>query len=329
MQSIREPTALTPEIVSQFALGKVFKDNEKHITSICFDDTGEFCVTASEDESIRLYSCKTGTLEKTSFSRKYGCSLARFTHRANNIIHASTKEDNAIRYLSFHDNRYLKYFQGHKTRVVSMDMAPADDHFISASEDDSIRLWDLRSGQCQGMINISGYGHPSVSYDPSGKVLGVALSSSKRGNSVRLYDVANLGTGPFTTYETPDPYAPPPLHPMITSLKFSNDGKMLLLGTNQSFLYLHDAFSLDLTRRLEGLENGATIPLEGDFTPDAKFVVCGSQTGPIHFWSAETGERFKEFEGHQEPTRVVAFNPRYMMFASADTNLGFWIPRSA
>ncbi|KAJ3341163.1 member of Set1p complex, histone methyl transferase [Gonapodya sp. JEL0774] len=289
-QTVREPSPLTSEIVQQFALGeigpsrqslawipigiqtfllipflftsalqlpkgKVFRDNEKHISSICFDDT-VIC------------------LEKTSFSRKYGCSLARFTHRANNIIHASTKEDNAIRYLSFHDNRYLKYFQGHKTRVLCIDMAPADDHFISGSDDDSIRLWDLRTGKCQAVINIAGFGRPTAAYDPSGKVLGVCLSGP-RGNSIRLYDVANLGTGPFATWDSPDPYSPPPLHPIITSLKFSNDGKMLLLSTNQSFLYLHDAFSLELIRRLEGLENGATIELEGDFTPDAKFVTCG------------------------------------------------------
>lgn len=50
---------------------------------------------------------------KTLYSKKYGISHARFTHKPTNIIHASTKNDHALRYHSMHDNKYLAYFQGH------------------------------------------------------------------------------------------------------------------------------------------------------------------------------------------------------------------------
>jgi len=49
-------------------------------------------------------------------SKKYGIDLPRFTHRSTNIIYASTKEDDTIRYHSLHDNKYLQYFRGHKKR---------------------------------------------------------------------------------------------------------------------------------------------------------------------------------------------------------------------
>lgn len=32
----------------------------RHITAITFDDRGDQVLTASEDETFRLYSCKTG-----------------------------------------------------------------------------------------------------------------------------------------------------------------------------------------------------------------------------------------------------------------------------
>ena len=38
-------------------------------------------------------------------SQKYGVDLVRFTHAKNAAIHASTKRDDAIRYLSLHDNK--------------------------------------------------------------------------------------------------------------------------------------------------------------------------------------------------------------------------------
>ena len=32
----------------------------RHITGVSFDDRGEFVLTAADDETFRLYNCKTG-----------------------------------------------------------------------------------------------------------------------------------------------------------------------------------------------------------------------------------------------------------------------------
>ena len=44
-------------------------------------------------------------------SQKYGVDLVRFTHAKNAAIHASTKRDDAIRYLSLHDNKVINSFE--------------------------------------------------------------------------------------------------------------------------------------------------------------------------------------------------------------------------
>lgn len=57
--------------------------------------------------------------QKRFYSRKYGIDLARFSHREQNIVHASTKlDDHTVRYHSMHDNKYLSYFRGHTDRQV-------------------------------------------------------------------------------------------------------------------------------------------------------------------------------------------------------------------
>jgi len=66
-------------------------------------------------------------------------------------------------------------------RVVALEMSPSDDTFLAGSED-SIRLWDLRSPNCQGAVSI--VGRPAMAFDPSGMVFAVAL-----GFTLRLYDV--------------------------------------------------------------------------------------------------------------------------------------------
>jgi COMPASS component SWD2 len=53
---------------------------------------------------------------KHSKSEKYGVHLARYTHKTTAIIHTSTKEDDSVRYLSLHDNSYIRYFRGHKRK---------------------------------------------------------------------------------------------------------------------------------------------------------------------------------------------------------------------
>lgn len=76
-------------------------------------------------------------------------------------------------------------FKHAKERVVSLEMSPVDDKFLSGSIDDTVRLWDLRTPHCQGIMNIMG--HPCVAFDPTGVLFGVALNS----RFIRLYDLRN------------------------------------------------------------------------------------------------------------------------------------------
>ena len=87
-------------------------------------------------------------------SLKYGCDLVHFTHASNTIVYASNKEGkgHAIRYMSLHDNKYLKYLRGHTAKVVSLSVSPVDDTMISGSLDKTVRLWDLRSPESVGLM---------------------------------------------------------------------------------------------------------------------------------------------------------------------------------
>ena len=49
--------------------------------------------------------------------------------------------------------------------------------------------------------------------------------------------------------------------------------------------------------------------------------IIGSQDGSINFWERESGKHVAKLHCHNEPSSVVLFNPRYLMFASADVNL--------
>ena len=136
--------------MESMAVGKTFKDNTAKINSLDFSKEGDFLITASDDESLHIYNTVSGKKHKSIFSKKYGVDLIRFTHHSSSVICASKNSwDESLRYLSLHDNRYLRYFKGHRDKVVSLALSPTSDFFISGSLDNTIRLWDLNSNSCQ------------------------------------------------------------------------------------------------------------------------------------------------------------------------------------
>jgi len=194
-------------------------------------------------------------------------------------------------------------------------MSPVDDTFLSASLDSTVRLWDLRTNACQGLIRRTG--RASVAFDAQGLIFAVATS----GNAIKLYDLLSFEKGPFATF-TVDPH----IQLQWSGIKFSNDGKYILLPTTESAIYLIDAFTGKKKQTYSSRVNDHQSILEASFSPDAQYVLSGSEEGNIHVWNTVTGEEVAMWRGHASVVGAVQWNPRYMMAASADSRLVFWIP---
>ena len=116
--------------------------------SIDISSDGSQVVTSSEDKALRLYDAHdVGSILKTLHAKKYGVSRVRFAHAPGTVVCATRNDwDNSLRYWSLHDNRYLRYFKGHRAEVVGLCVSPKDDFLLSSSADGTCRLWDVRSG---------------------------------------------------------------------------------------------------------------------------------------------------------------------------------------
>jgi COMPASS component SWD2 len=95
--ALRQPPEIVKlsETINRYRPSKAFQNFAKgaEVTSLDFDDSGEFCIATGDDETLQLYDCRLGKHSKTLYSKKYGCHLARFTHLNSNVIYASTKEN--------------------------------------------------------------------------------------------------------------------------------------------------------------------------------------------------------------------------------------------
>ncbi|KAK3380374.1 WD40-repeat-containing domain protein [Lasiosphaeria ovina] len=341
-------TTKVSDVVSAFRPTKLFhRDDVKegkpqpHILSIDFDDPGELCMTSESDETIQIYNVKDGRHDKSLMSKKYGVKLAKFTHTSSSIIYASTKQNDAIRYLATHDNSFIRYFDGHEASVTSLALHPGSDNFISCSLDNTVRMWNIGSRQWVAKLLLPG---PHIAaWDPSGNVFAVALPAS---GSVILYDYRNYQKTPFAVFDVMKVKGPAELEAAYrgwTALEFSNDGKHLLLGSRLGGHFLLDAFDGTLkaylkkpggTRRLAvGESEGGSVESSGDccFSPDGRYVLSGAKKDLLVWDTLATPDHNKILEpahvlDDKREAAVVAYNPRYNMFATADQELLFWIP---
>jgi COMPASS component SWD2 len=163
------------DLMLSFRVGKVFKDASKRLCSVDFDDCGELCVS-NDEESLRVYDVRDGKIVNSIFSKKYGCGTARFTHSSSSIVYSSTKHDDAIRYMSTYDNKFIRYFNGHKRKVTNIEVSPQDDSFLSCSLDNSVRLWALDTPKCAAILKMpkndsKDNSVPCVAYDQAGNYL--------------------------------------------------------------------------------------------------------------------------------------------------------------
>ncbi|KAK5167739.1 uncharacterized protein LTR77_007438 [Saxophila tyrrhenica] len=348
-------TTKVSDVIHTYRPSRKFPTPGNHYTSIDFDDTGEFLLLSRSDDTIQLFNTKAGQHAKELKSQKYGSALARFTHNSTSIVYASTKVDDGIRYLSMHDNSFIRYFKGHTARVTSLSMSPGNDQFLSAGLDNTVKLWDCRSSMAQGQLDFeSPY---LTSFDPSGSVIAIA---SPPAQTVHLYDYRNYDKPPFATFDLLSleqslsaSHGQKPAQGW-TGMEFSNNGKYILLSTNGPGHYILDAFSGDMvaylhrasgsTQRLapgDDLESAGTgstyLQSDATFAPDGQFVIGGNggQAGLL-VWdlrelmtNAPDGDKILEPKWDlpsQKPAAVVAHCPRLNLIASADRDVLLWVP---
>jgi len=317
------------------------KTGTSHVTSLDFDDAGDFLVSASSGDEMTIYDIKSGTKTKTIPSKKYGIHLARFTHHSRQVLFASTKQDDSLRLLELHNESFVRYFSAHTSQVTCVALSPGTDNFLSCSNDDTVCLWDLNSRTPQGKLKIT---TPHLAaYDPSATVMAIASQSTQ---SILLYDVRNFDKAPFATFDLQDAerkYCPSTQGRAWTKLEFSNDGKYILLGTDFHGHFLLDSFEgkveAFLTGKTDGSGRAAPVstsgkPLgQGDvaFTQDGRYVIGGTGGSDLLVWdtnlaSRDTLEPMIKLASRGIKNPVVAINPRYNMLATADNKVVMWLP---
>ncbi|KAG7340310.1 anaphase-promoting complex subunit 11 RING-H2 finger-domain containing protein [Nitzschia inconspicua] len=273
------------------------------VSSVSYHQDGNHLFVATKDDSkLYVVNCQTGTLlndpnqnqnqqQQQQQQQQYpylknekdGIDLVCATHHDYSVLTAG-RNSNVVNYWSVYDNKLLRKFRGHSGPIHDMSVCPVEDLFLTASNDQTVRLWNMSQAGCIGQMDLpkdKTTGKPFVAFDSTGMVFAVLAAQQQQqqqpfsssvdgggtgGYYIHLYDARNFQGGAFsemfvtnaslqqgmTTHRIPPPPPPPP---MSTTTSTSTSNNTIVLNKID--------FNGSGNRILVQSEQGPTFVLDG------------------------------------------------------------------
>jgi WD40 repeat protein/serine/threonine protein kinase len=238
---------------------------------------------------------------------------------------------------------------GHDGPVRSVAFSPNGKLALSGSEDNTIRVWDVATGEGVKALRGHGSGVRSCVFSPDGQW----VLSGGDDESVRLWnmqgyqEVRVLHATVFSGHED-----------AVLSARFSRDGRQIVTASRDRTASLWNAETGEPVRRFqeghEFLVSSAVFYPDGrhlatgagdnsvrvwDLTagtqtamitptgrigtlaisPDGKWLATGSIGSAIKLWNATTGASLGELKGHDAEISALRFSPAGNQLASGDS----------
>ncbi|EPY25941.1 guanine nucleotide-binding protein subunit beta-2-like 1 protein [Strigomonas culicis] len=196
--------------------------------------------------------------------------------------------------------------EGHSGFVAGISLAHATEYAITASWDRSLRLWSLRTGQCQGKFLKHTKDVLAVAFSPEDR----QIVSGGRDNVLRVWNVKGecvhtLEQGAHSDW--------------VSSLCFSPSNSTLVVsGSWDNTVKVWDLADSKCIKTLVGHTNYVTSVT---VSPDGSLCASGGKDGVARLWDLNTGDSLFELnvEAH---INQVAFSPnRFWLCVAAASSV--------
>ena len=186
----------------------------------------------------------------------------------------------------------LQTLAGHSDWVKAVAIAPDGKTVISASRDDTLKIWDTETDR--ELKTLTGHSNSvsAVAIAPDGKT---AISAS-RDDTLKIWDT-ETGRELKTLTGHSD---------SVTAVAIAPDGKTAISASDDKTLKIWDT---ETGRELKNLTGHSFSVTAVAIAPDGKTAISASSDTTLKIWNTETGRELKTLTGHSSSVTAVAITP--------------------
>jgi len=297
---------------------RTFAGHRGAVASVSFSRDGSLALSASYDHTVRVWDVATAE-QRALFSGHGGAALSAALS-PNQAVAVSADDKGVLNTWNTTPNEVL-VLRDHSDPIESVAFSPDGLVAVSGARDDTLKFWDLATGQMLRSIDAHVQWIPSVPNDwirsvayapaPNGRF--VVLSGGFDG-AVKLWDVA---TGQLVRTFGSDGQP-------VQSVALSRDGRLAMAGGEDNTAHVWEVATGREVAVFRG--DGQDEVFSVAFSPDATLALSGYKSGVIRLWDVKSAHEIWKFTGHTYVVHSLAFSPDGQTFLSAswDNSLRLW-----
>jgi WD40 repeat protein/serine/threonine protein kinase len=276
------------------------------VRCIAFSPDGKTLVSASDDQTLRLWDLHTGNVLHTFDEHAGTIASVCFSPNGQMLLCDGGAASRSARAWEIATGASPTSFGGFSGPVRSVCYSPDGQWVAAGSNDHTVRVWNATTTERKCSFEDHKAEVLCVTFSPDGKT----IASSSKDQTIRVWDSATgkaiqmmngVGVG--------------------LSLSFSPDGKLLAVGSEDHAAYILDVNSMQ-SHKLQGHTAGVTTVC---FSPDGKTLASGSLDRTIRLWAVETFTPMGTIPGDSE-VNSVRFSPdcKTLAWGSCDNCVHIW-----
>lgn len=258
------------KIEKKAVLLKTLTGHTNRIYRANFSPNGKFVVTASGDNSARVWNVKTGQMVLNLGNHSSHVFCASFSPNSRFLV---TVGGNVAKVWNIPSGRLHKTLKGHTKRVRSARFNSSGTRIVTTSEDGTVKMWDIAGARVFRNIQITnkGWTYTAV-FNPRGGSIAVGAYGG-------LLDIWDVNNGKRIIQLRGHSRA-------INTVRFNKNGSRLLSASVDNSVKLWEIPSGRLIRTFSGRSFNSA-----DFSPDGKFIITANDSGKAVIWRVKNGQK--------------------------------------